>query len=349
MVRAPGMARTPHALTYFSVHCSGRTIDAAYSPVEYGLSTFPTNTAYSIQTVFFSVFSQLNTAYRLSDTAAVLKFSYSMVLIAKGRLKKVMTKTMMKPTMEEYVTEVRGDYYSSITKTMINGKAAYELKGKFLDDLRNNAFSETNREDAVEHIESFLKIIDPLELPHISYERLGLVVFPISLTGDAKPWSEIGVPYELIDHICEPFRFMDGKTKWPTCSSNDDGFCSGGELPRMVRVGYMTYFQYYKWYDDLIDGNLKEETLKQKAMNERNDDEVIREEGKPNDNHGIGDFDNDLVGDNPPYHASEEEEQYEEARCELLGNPRQEPPVCKITRFEVKYSYGPAEKYIAIK
>ncbi|GKB88433.1 hypothetical protein Tco_0960705, partial [Tanacetum coccineum] len=191
-----------------------------------------------------------------------------MVLIAKGRLKKVMTKTMMKPTMEEYVTEVRGDYYSSITKTMINGKAAYELKGKFLDDLRNNAFSETNEEDAIEHIESFLKIIDSLELPH---------------------------------------------TKWPACSSNDDGFCSGGELPGMVRVGYMTYFQDYKWYDDLIDGNLKEETLKQKAMNERNDDEAIREEGKPNDNHGIGNFDNDLVGDNPPYHASEEEEQYEEA------------------------------------
>ncbi|GKD47349.1 hypothetical protein Tco_1271994 [Tanacetum coccineum] len=111
-----------------------------------------------------------------------------MVLIAKGRLKKVMTKPMMKPTMEEYVTEVQGDYYSGITKTMINGKAAYELKGKFLDDLRNNAFSGINEEDAVEHIESFLKIIDPLELPHISYERLGLVVFPISLTGDASEW-----------------------------------------------------------------------------------------------------------------------------------------------------------------
>ncbi|GJY74274.1 hypothetical protein Tco_0478705 [Tanacetum coccineum] len=37
-------------------------------------------------------------------------------------------------------------------------------------------------------------------------------------------------------------------------------------------------------------------------------------------------------------------------RCELLGNPHQEPPVCKIGRFEViKYSFGPAEKYIAIK
>ncbi|GKG14046.1 hypothetical protein Tco_0351006 [Tanacetum coccineum] len=40
----------------------------------------------------------------------------------------------------------------------------------------------------------------------------------------------------------------------------------------------------------------------------------------------------------------------EEDRCELLGNPRQEPSVCKIGRFEViKYSFGPTEKYIAIK
>ncbi|GJZ28558.1 retrovirus-related pol polyprotein from transposon TNT 1-94, partial [Tanacetum coccineum] len=44
------------------------------------------------------------------------------------------------------------------------------------------------------------------------------------------------------------------------------------------------------------------------------------------------------------------EEQYEEDRWEMLGNPRQELPVCKIKRFEViKYSFGPAEKYIVIK
>ncbi|GKE87159.1 hypothetical protein Tco_1564634 [Tanacetum coccineum] len=80
-----------------------------------------------------------------------------------------------------------------------------------------------------------------------------------------------------------------------------------------------------------------------------NDEKPIREEGKPN-NHGIKNLDIDLVGDNAPYHASEEEEQYKYNKCELLGNPRQEPPVCKIGRFEViKYSFRPPEKYIAIK
>ncbi|GKC65176.1 hypothetical protein Tco_1097774 [Tanacetum coccineum] len=82
----------------------------------------------------------------------------------------------------------------------------------------------------------------------------------------------------------------------------------------------------------------------------KNDEEAIREERKPNDDHGINNFDNDLVWDSAPYHANEAEEQYEEDMCELLGNPRQEPPVCKIGRFEViKYSFRPAEKYIAIK
>ncbi|GJT00857.1 hypothetical protein Tco_0822026 [Tanacetum coccineum] len=83
-----------------------------------------------------------------------------------------------------------------------------------------------------------------------------------------EPWSENSVPYKIGDHICEPFRFKNRKTKWPTCSSNEDGFCNGRELPRMVRVGYMTYFQDHKWYNNLMDGSFKDEALKQKAIYE---------------------------------------------------------------------------------
>ncbi|GKF48974.1 hypothetical protein Tco_0142225 [Tanacetum coccineum] len=70
-----------------------------------------------------------------------------------------------------------------------------------------------------------------------------------------------GVQYQLCDHICEPYHFKNGKAKWPTCNSDIDGFCNGGELPGMVRVGSMTYFQDHKWYDELVDGKLKDETL----------------------------------------------------------------------------------------
>ncbi|GKD97234.1 hypothetical protein Tco_1381131, partial [Tanacetum coccineum] len=79
-----------------------------------------------------------------------------------------------------------------------------------------------------------------------------------------EPWSDNEVPYQLCDHICEPYRFKNGMTKWPTCSLDIDGFCNGGELPGMVQVGCMTYFQDHKWYDELANGKLKEETVMHK-------------------------------------------------------------------------------------
>ncbi|GJV62673.1 hypothetical protein Tco_1473501 [Tanacetum coccineum] len=63
-----------------------------------------------------------------------------------------------------------------------------------------------------------------------------------------EPWSDNGVQYQLCGHICEPYHFKNGITKWPTCSSDIDGFCYDGELHGMVRVGSMTYFQDHKCF-----------------------------------------------------------------------------------------------------
>ncbi|GJS16576.1 hypothetical protein Tco_0411048 [Tanacetum coccineum] len=94
--------------------------------------------------------------------------------------------------------------------------------------------------------------------PPVGYD---VSTFPLRTTDLEEPWLDNGVPYQL----CEPYRFKNRVTKWPTCSSNIDGFCNGGELPGMVRVGSMTYFQDHKWYDELDDERLKEETLMHKA------------------------------------------------------------------------------------
>ncbi|GJS43596.1 hypothetical protein Tco_0568639 [Tanacetum coccineum] len=51
--------------------------------------------------------------------------------------------------------------------------------------------------------------------------------------GTEEQWSEKGVPYQLCDHICEPYRFKNGKTKWATYTSDVDGSCNGGEMPGM--------------------------------------------------------------------------------------------------------------------
>ncbi|GKB18513.1 reverse transcriptase domain-containing protein [Tanacetum coccineum] len=77
-----------------------------------------------------------------------------------------------KSSMETFAPNDKADYYSGITSITVNGKNAYELKGKFLDDLHNNAFSGSNGKDSVEHIEYYLKIIDPIKLPNVDHDKL---------------------------------------------------------------------------------------------------------------------------------------------------------------------------------
>ncbi|GJZ67491.1 hypothetical protein Tco_0630731 [Tanacetum coccineum] len=95
-----------------------------------------------------------------------------------------------KPTTKEFSANDKANFYSGITSIKVNGKNAYELKGKFLDDLHNNAFSGTNGEDAVEHIEYFLRIVYPIDLPNVNQDKLRVLIFPISLVGDAWKWFD---------------------------------------------------------------------------------------------------------------------------------------------------------------
>ncbi|GJZ78835.1 hypothetical protein Tco_0643672, partial [Tanacetum coccineum] len=248
----------------------------------------------------------------------------------KGLIENVITKTMMEPTMEEYVNKTRGDYYSGITKTMINGKAAYELKRKFLNDLRNNAFSGTNREDAVEHIENFIMIVDPLNLPNVSYERLRLAVFSISLTGDASEWlmnepqSSFTTWVDLIELVFrkyypllvliklrkgddqevltdEAFSDLEENKEYEIAEifrieidifNFETPLCTTfNEFNYMLKIdtdlfthdiqGDKTYKEYENEWSYKLDNDAKEP---------RNDDER-----KTNNDHGIGNLDNDLV------------------------------------------------------
>ncbi|GJX39691.1 hypothetical protein Tco_0252994 [Tanacetum coccineum] len=93
-----------------------------------------------------------------------------------------------KSTMKRFTTNDQADCYSGIISITVNGKNAYEQK--FLDDLHNNAFSGTNGEDVVEHVEYFLKIVDPIDLPNVNQDTHRVVVFPISLAGDAWRWFD---------------------------------------------------------------------------------------------------------------------------------------------------------------
>ncbi|GJR91573.1 hypothetical protein Tco_0215584 [Tanacetum coccineum] len=64
----------------------------------------------------------------------------------------------MTETMEQYMSKTRGDYGSGVTRPAINQDTQFELKGQFLKELRDNTFSDSEHEDANEHIEKVLEI-----------------------------------------------------------------------------------------------------------------------------------------------------------------------------------------------
>ncbi|GJY77587.1 hypothetical protein Tco_0483388 [Tanacetum coccineum] len=280
--------------------------------------------------------------------------------------------------MKEFATIDQAIYYSEITSFTVNGKRVYELIGKFLDDLRENAFSGTNGEDAVEHIEYFLNIIDLIDLPNINYERLRIAVFLILLVGNASKWfDEFKGTKGIRDLTNTTFEewlaskfanhmMMDPLTKkvfW-----KEEGYCNGGNFPGAFRVGNTLRCQDLEWYEALEDGKIKDEALQNKAImkrvigiDEESCDKAWRrwdhyentthndEEREPKDGHNIGNLDYDLVGNNASYHTNVMEEEHKE-RCNLFNNTARDAPMCKIRRFEmIKYSFGQDEEFVAIK
>ncbi|GJZ54659.1 retrovirus-related pol polyprotein from transposon TNT 1-94 [Tanacetum coccineum] len=94
----------------------------------------------------------------------------------------------MTETMEKYMSKTRGDYESDVTRPTISQDTHFELKGKFLKKLRDNIFSGSEHEDANEHIEKVLEIVDLFHIPKITQDQIMLLAFPVSLTGAATRW-----------------------------------------------------------------------------------------------------------------------------------------------------------------
>ncbi|GKD70286.1 hypothetical protein Tco_1324376 [Tanacetum coccineum] len=76
---------------------------------------------------------------------------------------------IMAETMEQYMSKTRADYGSRIARPKIWDKDNFELKGQFLKELRDNTLSGSDHEDANEHIEKVLEIMDLFHIPSINY------------------------------------------------------------------------------------------------------------------------------------------------------------------------------------
>ncbi|GJU45754.1 retrotransposon protein [Tanacetum coccineum] len=61
-------------------------------------------------------------------------------------------------------------------------------EGQFLKELRDNTFSGLEHEDANEHIEKVIEIVDLFHIPKVTQDQIMLRAFPVSLIGAASRW-----------------------------------------------------------------------------------------------------------------------------------------------------------------
>ncbi|GKA77747.1 putative reverse transcriptase domain-containing protein [Tanacetum coccineum] len=94
----------------------------------------------------------------------------------------------MAETMEQYMSKTRANYGSGVARPKIEDKDNFELKGQFLKELRTNTFSGSDHEDANEHIEKVLEIVDLFHIPNITIDQVMLRALSMSLTGAASRW-----------------------------------------------------------------------------------------------------------------------------------------------------------------
>ncbi|GJT33212.1 hypothetical protein Tco_0923631 [Tanacetum coccineum] len=111
-------------------------------------------------------------------------------------------------------------------------------------------------------------------------------------------------------------------------------------LPQSVELylvkGLIIYSMYLRTNNDYETQEKQERFDEQKLMGDEDDD--------------IGDLKDYLIRKDPSYYDNEDEKRSKERRCKLLGIPYVKPPTCKSEKFEVvKYSFEPAEEYVAIK
>ncbi|GJX32835.1 hypothetical protein Tco_0242690 [Tanacetum coccineum] len=149
----------------------------------------------------------------------------------------------------------------------------------------NNAFSGTNGKDTVEHIEYYLKIIDPIKLSNVDHGKLRVVVFPISLAGGARRWFDktkesitcwVDLTAKFFGKYYPPSRIEGNKTpviKWDPANPRFEGwlatkFVNYKTKKRSItkELCEITEIEILKWYEALKDSELKDEALRNKAI-----------------------------------------------------------------------------------
>nr|GEV29498.1 hypothetical protein [Tanacetum cinerariifolium] len=116
---------------------------------------------------------------RLFDTPSLIEsdsLEFDQISNTKEQSEEEVRETMTETT-EQYMIKTRGDYGSGVTRPAINQDTQFELKEKYLKELRDNTFSVSKHEDANEHIEKVLDIVDLFHILKITQDQIMLRAF----------------------------------------------------------------------------------------------------------------------------------------------------------------------------
>ncbi|GJS92168.1 ribosomal protein L7Ae/L30e/S12e/Gadd45 [Tanacetum coccineum] len=189
--------------------------------------------------------------------------------------------------VEKCIVEIQGTFLEKIRNDAFNedeGENTYEHLNRFLDivdPIKNNGLTQ----------DRFRLSIFPVSLIGVAHEWFTKEFMGSITTWDSMVEKFILKFHHLSDHnddeeeedssetdnapeffmiegnlfdfetpLCKAYNKINYLLKFDTDLFTYD-IQSLKELPEMVRVGTMTYFQDHSWYDELADGKLKDETL----------------------------------------------------------------------------------------
>nr|GEZ08214.1 hypothetical protein [Tanacetum cinerariifolium] len=138
-------------------------------------------------------------------------------------------------TMEQYMSKIRGNYGLGVARPKINDKTHIELKGQFLKELYENTFSGSEHEDANEHIEKVLGIVDLFHILVVTQVQIMLQAFLMSLTGATSRWlrNEPSAIQEMAEYSQKWHNKTSSKTK---STETSDGLATiQAQLNSLVR------------------------------------------------------------------------------------------------------------------
>ncbi|GJY27199.1 hypothetical protein Tco_0401925 [Tanacetum coccineum] len=95
---------------------------------------------------------------------------------------------MAGPITNDYISATRKSFVSNDNDGKMVEKNFIKIEGTFLLKIHDNAFNGIDGENVFEHINSFLKVVEPLKVRGLSHDRFRLSFFPISLSSAASEW-----------------------------------------------------------------------------------------------------------------------------------------------------------------